>query len=307
MPQAPQRPPRPGRSYRIAGLFLSVVALVAAGSVALVMSGRTPAAGHRTGPGPAARAAAAAPRSRAAAWVATQVSPTAVVACDPVTCQALSEHGVPARSLYRLASQTTSPLRSQIIVATPAVRAQFGNVLGFVYAPAVLASFGSGAERVDIRATAQHGAAAYESMLRADVASRKASGAQLLGSGRITVTALARRQLAAGQIDGRLLIAIAQMAASHPMYILDFGTPAPGASANVPLRQADVAENAREHDHGGHAANAGYVRSMVTFLHAQRGQFRPASVQTVHLAGGVPVLRIEFSAPSPLGLLGPHA
>jgi hypothetical protein len=284
-----------------------VVALVVAGSVALVLSGRTPAGQHRTGPGPAARAAAAAARGRAAAWVAAQVSPTAVVACDPVTCQALSEHGVPARSLYRLGSQTTSPLRSQIIVATPAVRAQFGNVLGFVYAPAVLASFGSGAERVDIRATAQHGAAAYESMLRADVASRKASGAQLLGSGRITGTPLARRQLAAGLIDGRLLIAIAQMAASHPMYILDFGTPAPGASANVPLRRADVAENTHEHHQGEHAANAGYVRSMVTFLHAQRGQFRPASVGTVYLAGGVPVLRIEFSAPSPLGLLGPRA
>ena len=307
MPQAPRRPPRPGRSYRIAGLFLSVVALVVAGSVALVLSGRTPTAGNRTGPGPAARAAAAAARDRAAAWVAAQVSPTAVVACDPVTCQALSARGVPGRSLYRLGSQTTSPLRSQIIVATPAVRAQFGNVLGSVYAPAVLASFGSGAERTDIRATAQHGAAAYEVMLRADVASRKASGAQLLGSGRITGTALARQQLATGQVDGRLLIVIAQMAASHPMYILDFGTPAPGASANVPLRQVDVAESAHEHQHGGRAASAGYVRSMVTFLHAQHGQFRAASVRTVHLAGAVPVLRIEFYAPSPLGLVGPPA
>jgi hypothetical protein len=46
---------------------------------------------------------------------------------------------------------------------------------------------------------------------------------------------------------------------------------------------------------------------MVSFLHAQHGPFRPAWVQTVHLAGGLAVLRIEFTAPSPLGLLGPHA
>ena len=46
---------------------------------------------------------------------------------------------------------------------------------------------------------------------------------------------------------------------------------------------------------------------MFSFLHAQHSPFRPARVQTVHLAGGVAVLRIEFTAPSPLGLLGPRA
>jgi hypothetical protein len=35
-------------------------------------------------------------------------------------------------------------------------------------------------------------------------------------------------------------------------------------------------------------------------------QFRPASSQTVTLPGGQTVLRVEFSAPSPLGLLGPQ-
>ena len=45
---------------------------------------------------------------------------------------------------------------------------------------------------------------------------------------------------------------------------------------------------------------------MVSFLHAQHGLFRPARVQTVRLAG-LTVLRIEFTAPTPLGLLGPHA
>jgi hypothetical protein len=186
------------------------------------------------------------------------------------------------------------------------VRAQFGNLLSSVYAPAVLASFGSGATRVDIRETAPHGAAAYRATLSADVANRKASGNELLNSGRVTAAFLARRELVAGDVDPRLLLAIAEMAATHPMYIVDFGRPAPGADAAMPLRQADLAEDAHAHHHQGHALSGGYLRSMAKFLRGQHGQFRAARVQTVHLAGGA-VLRVEFTAPSPLGLLGPHA
>ena len=302
---AAKRPPRSGRPYRIAGVILAVVALVAAAVIALVLSGRT-TAGHGTGQGSHARGAGAVVRGRAAAWVAGQVSRAAVVACDPVMCQALKANGVLAHRLYPLGAQTTSPLRSQIIVATAAVRAQFGNVLSSVYAPAVLASFGFGPDRIDIRETAPHGAAAYRAMLGADLANRKASGAQLLHSGRIAAGALAWRELAAGEVDGRLLLAIAQMAATHPMFIVDFGRPAPGAGPDMPLRQADLAEDAHAHRYAGHVVSAGYVRSMVSFLHAQHGQFRPARVQTVRLPDGAAVLRVEFTAPSPLGLLG-HA
>ena len=301
-----KRPRRSGRPYRIAGVILAVVALVAAGVIALVLSGRS-TSGPGVGQGSPARGAGAAVRKRAAGWVAGQVSPTAVVACDPVMCQVLRLHGVPAGRLYQLGPQTTSPLRSQIIVATPAVRAQFGNVLSSVYAPAVLASFGFGPDRIDIRVTAQHGAAAYRSMFNADLADRKASGAQLLQSGRIAAGAIARRELAEGDVDGRLLLAIAQMAATHPMFIVDFGAPAPGAALGMPLRQADLAEDAHARRPAGHVVSAGYVRSMLLFLHAQHGAFRPARVQTVHLADGATVLRIQFTAPSPLGLLGPRA
>jgi hypothetical protein len=304
-PHPGQKRRRSGRRWRIFGVFLAVVALIVAGVVALILSGR-PAGGHGTGLGPQARHAEAAARTQAVAWVAGQVSRAAVVGCDPVTCQALRARGIPVSDLYQLGPQTTSPLRSQIIVATAAVRAQFGNLLSSVYAPAVLASFGSGATRVDIRQTAPHGAAAYRATLSADVANRKASGNELLNSGRVTAAFLARRELVAGDVDPRLLLAIAEMAAAHPMYIVDFGRPAPGADAAMPLRQADLAEDAHGHHHQGHAVSGGYLRSMAKFLRGQHGQFRAARVQTVHLAGGA-VLRVEFTAPSPLGLLGPHA
>jgi len=155
--------------------------------------------------------------------------------------------------------------------------------------------------------TAQHGAAAYRAMLSSDMASRKASGTQLLHNGRIAAAAVARRELAAGDVDRRLLIAIAQMAAAHPTLIVDFGSPAPGAGPDMPLRQADLAEDVHAHHHAGRAISVGYLRAMLSFLRAQHGAFRPARVQPVRLPGGAAVLRIEFSAPSPLGLLGPHA
>jgi hypothetical protein len=137
------------------------------------------------------------------------------------------------------------------------------------------------------------------------MASRKASGTQLLHSGRIGAAAIARHELAAGDVDGRLLITIAQLAAAHPMFIVDFGSPAPGAGPDMPLRQADLAEYA--HHHAGRAISAGYVRAVLSFLRVQHGAFRPARVQPMRLPDGAAVLRIEFTAPSPLGLLGPRA
>jgi hypothetical protein len=296
---AAKRPQRSGRPYRIAGVILAVVALLVAGVIALVLSGRT-THGHDTGSGSHVSGAGATVRGRAAAWVAFQVSRTAVVACDPVMCQTLKSDGLLASRLYPLGQQATSPLRSQIIVATAVVRARFGNLLGSVYAPAVLASFGAGPDRIDIRQTAQHGAAAYRAMVSAALATRKASGAQLLHNGRIAASPIARRELAAGEVDGRLLAAIVQMSAAHRIFIVEFGVPAPGANPDIPLRQADLAQDA--HHHAGRAVSAGFVRSVVAFLHAQRGQFRPARVHLVRLPDGATVLRIQYTAPSPLGL-----
>jgi hypothetical protein len=287
-------------------VILAVVALLVASVIALMLSGgSTPR--HGTGLGPPSGGAGALVRKQAAVWVAGQVSRAAIVACDSAMCQALVARGVPVKHLYQLGPQTTSPLRSQVIVATATVRAQFGKGLSSVYAPAVLASFGSGADRIDIRATAQHGAAAYRALLSSDMASRKASGTQLLHSGRIAAAVVARHELAAGEVDGRLLIAIARMAIAHPMFIVDFGIPAPGAGPGMPLRQADLAEDAHEHHHAGRVVSAGYVRAMLSFLRAQHGALRPARVQTMRLPDGAAVLRIEFTAPSPLGLLTPRA
>ena len=52
------------------------------------------------------------------------------------------------------------------------------------------------------------------------------------------------------------------------------------------------------------ARSAVSLSSLKGFLLAQRAPYLPAEMNTVRLATGQAVLRVEFTAPSPLGLLG---
>ncbi len=216
---------------------------------------------------------------------------------------ARESHRVPVRNLDELGPEATNPLGSSVIVATPGVRAQFGTLLSSVYAPAVLASFGGGRQRVEIREIAPHGAAAYRSMLAADLAARKSTAAELLRSNRIHVSPTARKQLSAGQVDSRLEITIAAIAAKRPIYILAFNGFAPGADANIPLRFADLVQASPGYLARSRPVTPAFVRSMVAFLRGS-APFRPLRVEAVRLARGHTVLRIEFAAPSPIGLFG---
>jgi hypothetical protein len=299
-----RRQRRPGRRYRMAGVLLSVAVLITAGSLALTLYGHSASAvaprGHRQHPAPGGDPVT---RDQAAAWVASQVARTTLVSADPAMCRVLESYGFPARNLYELGPEATNPLRSTVIVATPTVRAQFGTLLSSVYAPAVLASFGSGGQRVDVREIAPHGAAAYRSMLAADLAARKSTGAELLRSNRINGSPTARKQLSAGQVDSRLEITVAAMAAKRPVYIVAFNSFAPGADADMPLRFADLVQASSGYLARSRSVTPAFVRSMVAFLRGP-APFRPLRVGTVRLAGGHTVLRIEFAAPSPLGLFG---
>ena len=292
-------------AYRIAGVSFSVAVLVIGGSLALAHYGHSrPAAApgsHRQRSGSAAGVVA---RGQAAAFVVGQIGRGTIVSADPAMCRVLESHGVPARDIYELGPEETSPLRSAVVVATPAIRAQFGTVLGSVYAPAVLASFGSGRQQIDIRAVAPHGAAAYRAMLAADLVARRNSGTELLRSNRIAVSPAARKQLSAGQVDSRLQLTLAAMAAQHPVYIVAFNSFAPAADADMPLRFADLTQESSGRLVGNRSATPAFLRSMTAFLRTQPAGYQLLRVETVRLADGQTVLRIGFAAPSPLGLFG---
>jgi hypothetical protein len=278
----------------VAGLV--AVALLA-GAAAVALSGR---GGQDAGqPGAAAMAlAAAAARQRAAAWVAGQASPDAIVACDPAMCAVLEAHGVPAGRLLTLTPGRSDPLGSDLVVATAAVRGRFGARLAGVYAPVTLASFGTGTARIDVRVVAPDGAAAYWAALAADVRARASAGAQLLRNRSIHVSAAARTALADGQVDPRLLVTLAALAHLGRLDITGFGGPSPGESAGVPLRSAEITGAAPPGSR--HPVS---LRSLMVVLQAQRAPYVPSSLEIVRIPPGGAVLRIGYPVPSPLGLL----
>jgi hypothetical protein len=258
-------------------------------------TGQQPGAGQQPGPGQQIPAAAAA-RAQAVRWVLRDVSHAEVVGCDPLVCGELTDGGFPAANLSIFGPQSNDPVTSSLVVVTPAIQAQWGNRLASVYAPVVIASFGSGKARIDIRQVFPGGTTGYRAVQQTDLRARKAADVQLLANSRISFSATAKTQLRSGDIDPRLPMLIAAMAQSHPVRIVDFGGWSPGGGPASLLRWVEVATVNR----GVHLARAAYLRWMQSFIHAQRAEYRPARSPQVRSPTGQTVLRIEYLAPSPL-------
>ena len=289
-----------------------VIALTALAVVALVVTGLIISASRHAGAAPASQqkaaqaglpvgslgqgAGAATTGYAAAVWVAHQVSRDAVVGCDPGMCRLLQAQGFPASGLLVLRPGGAGLRLCDVMVATQAVRHLLSGRLQQEYAPAVIAGFGSGAARVDVRAIAPGGAAAYRAALAADWAARRKAAAPLVASPRIHAAGAARRELLTGQVDSRLLITLAELSVSYPVDVVAFGDSAPGAAAGLPLRAMVIAPAGRA------ASRPAELRRIRSLVLAQHAVFLPAHLSLVRLAGGTG-LRIEFGVPSPLGLL----
>jgi hypothetical protein len=303
------RPALGSPRWRMVIVLLVAAVLLAAAALGVTLSrggghvtasasrAASPGAGGQAGRAAAPRAAATA-RTAAARWLAQQVASHAIVACDPLMCAAAQRAGLPAARLLVLGTATAGPRSSDVLVDTAAVRQEFGARLARVYAPDVLASFGSGRAQVAIRVVARHGAAAYAASLRADQAARMSAGKQLLRNPRIQAAPRALPGLADGQVDTRLLTLLAALATLHQVRVLGFAAPPAGASPGLPLRTGYLAPAGP-----GTAHRPDSLRSLASFLRAQQPPYHPASVTRIRLAGR-PALRVEFAAPSPLRLLG---
>ncbi len=289
-PAAGRRLGRRLRPYAVATAAVAVTAFLTAAASGALNSDRLSSAVSTAGPPSPAVVA----RDQAASWVARQVSRDAIVACDPAMCTALQTHGVPAGDLLVLRAGASDPLGSDVVLATQAVRAQFGARLAGVYAPQVIASFGQGTQQIEVRAIAPDGARAFTTVLAADRSARRTAGRQLLGNSRLTIAAPARAALRDGRVDGRLLVTLAALAAGQPMRIVSFGGSGPGAGAGAPLRTVQL------------TAAPAALGSMLTFVRAQRPPYLAAYAAITRPDSG-PVLAIEFDAPSPAGLLNAQA
>jgi hypothetical protein len=211
-------------------------------------------------------------------------------------CAALRADRFPAGKLLVLAPTSNPPLTSAVVVVTAAVRSMFGTSIDAAWAPDVLATIGSGAAQITIRLIAPHGALAYQSALSAGVPGRKQYGAALLNNNRIVLSQAAENQLDAGQVDPRLVLAVASLAIDEQIDVVRFENVGPGVSAGLPLRFADIAVT----DNPANMSGSAYVSAMHAYLSSQRVQLGPVSSQKA-LSGGQEIFRVELAAPSPLG------
>lgn len=276
-------------------LALTVVAAVALDATGIftgtvARAGRPATTGSARAHGASAQTAAARTQAEAAAWIASQVSTSALVACDPVMCAALQAHGVIAGRLVPLGLGSADLGSATVMVTSYSGDRQLIDK----YAPAVIASFRADGIRIAVRVIAPGGLAAYESALRADFAARINAGSQLLTNPRIEFTAQDAAQLRAGEVDSRLMATLAALSAVYPFRVTAFGDASPGTQ--VLFR--DMTITSRGQRTGG--SELAGARALVS---AQEPPYLPAHDTLIPAAAGQSALRIEFAAPSPLGLL----
>jgi hypothetical protein len=121
----------------------------------------------------------------------------------------------------------------------------------------------------------------------------------LLNSGRVSASAVAQSELAAGDVDSRVLLVLQSLADQQPIDVLGFADSGPGAGPGIPFRAVDLAES----DPASSLARPAYLQSIVAILraHATFPVYTKGGPAT--LADGQTAIQIEYSAPSPLGLL----
>jgi hypothetical protein len=281
------------RWQTVGGVAAAAVITVAALALSGLFSGTAAPAGARaaTTPSPAratahpsaARPTVAQPspvQTAAAAWIASELSSNAIIGCDQAMCTALQAQGVTAARLMPLKPGAPDPHGATVVVTTDPAAVQ--------YAPAVVASFGSGVTQLDVRATEPGDAAGYETALRADQAARTSAGSQLLRNNRIHFTAQDAARLRAGQVDARLLATLAVLSSQYSFSVTAFGDAAPGVTALY--REATI------------TAAGKHLTAALALLKAQVPPFLPAQAAITQSAGPA-ALTIGYAAPSPLGLL----
>jgi hypothetical protein len=289
-----QRPT--GRRRRLLVALSALAAMALGAGITLAFTGTNPQASPGDRPsdpqGPTPIQQAADNRLAAAKWVAAQVSGSEIVSCDLEMCDEIAQqHGFPAGRLMVLSPTAPDPLGSEVVIATPAIQSQFGVRLATVYAPQVLASFGSGPEQVVVRSIALDGAAAFNAQLARDRQARIGGGGQLLGNKNFHASASARSELLAGKVDPRLLVTLAQLADEKPIKLVAFDDSSPGEGSAVPLRGAEIGP-----------AGSTDLSAIAAYWTGQQ-DFAPAGEKLENVSGER-VVAVWFDAPGPLVVAG---
>jgi hypothetical protein len=158
----------------------------------------------------------------------------------------------------------------------------------------VVATFGEGAGRVEVRRIVEEDVAVVEAAVGDDALEAEA-GQALARNPAIDLSGPAARLLEAGQVDQRVLTVLAGVAGEQSLSVVDFPAVPGEGDAGMPRRVVEL-----ERPEG---ADGGWLDR---FFAGQQPPFAPDSVTTVDAAGGGPThLRVTF--PVALPRLSPPA
>lgn len=282
-----------GRRRRLVVVLSALVAMALGAGITLAFTGtnqQTPSGGQ---PSDAAQSMtplqqATAYQLAAAKWVMAQVSAGVIVGCDPVMCHEAQVAGFPAGQLFILQPTAPDPLGGLLVIATQAIRNQFGTRLASLYAPLVIARFGSGPEEVDVRYIPPGGVAGFGAQQAADLKGRVQAGQQLSTNSNLQIGSVARAELRAGQVDPRLLATLGILTHEMVVRLVAFDVSSPGVGSAIPLRGALIG-----------AKTPGGLATILAVL-GQQTNFAPAQMHEIRLANGQSVVMVRYGAPSPV-------
>ena len=287
---------------RVTAVAVAVVVVAAGGTTAVLLT--------RPGDPPPATASArvdadAAARVAAATWIAREVRHGTKMACDEGMCSRLRDSGVTAADLVTLNGDATGLNGAGLVIASRTVRERFGAKLAYAIAPDVLGIFGTGPARVEVRRRSTQSPEAHDRAKAHEQRSRQHAGLQLLDLPRVHTSSDAMHDLAAGEVDNRLVYTLARLARRHTINIASFGGRGPYTGIDVPERSVDIDQV----DAGAAIDDNPAMAGVLKLVRAQRGTYKvnSATMDASGAAGGV--LRVAFPAPVPNGVLSgglPH-
>ena len=211
------------------------------------------------------------PLQQAETWAVTNLrdTPVRLVADDAVWVDlveaGLSPQQVAAATAFDLPDDVGPPAPGpwsdyDVVLSTGTVR-DIPEAAAALRGSVVLATFGTGADRVEIR---RIGAPAGESG-GADVV---AQGEGLARNPSVLLTDEARAALVAGEVDSRVMTVLVALATDDPLEVVGFPADPAEIDAGVPRRVVELRFGSRDE-----------ARAAATVLEAQQAPYRPADIE----------------------------
>jgi hypothetical protein len=164
-----------------------------------------------------------------------------------------------------------------------------------------IATFDENGTRVELRQVLNGTPSAVGTGIETEHSELVAAGKDIIASKRIELSPAAKAELTAGEVDSRVILALAAIAQRHLVSVADFPNDAAGTAAGAAARQLVIDAL----DGKPLATGSAAVTDTTSVFNAEVAPYRPMSLELIDAQVGAtaPDLVMTFDAPGPLGLV----